>query len=172
MGVFQVESCVGGTPVEEWTPPTGGLYVQHIKPLLPMTFKAVLWDQGERDAKTTNTTYYSTEFPAMITGWRTNLESPLLPFVYVELCHELGAEEPKEADFWQYGQRAALKLPFVGFATTTDIDKSALHPPDKQVCLSSPTHPPSSHLCHPLLAAVGVCVCLRSPELGCLAVFY
>ena len=30
------------------------------------------------------------------------------------------------------GQRAALKLPFVGFATTTDVDKSALHPPDKQ----------------------------------------
>jgi hypothetical protein len=45
---------------------------------------------------------------------------------------QLGAEEPKEADFWQFGQRAALKLPAVGFATTTDVDKSALHPPDKQ----------------------------------------
>ena len=57
--------------------------------------------------------------------------APELPFVYVELCHELGAAEPKERDFWQYGQRAALQLPKVGFATTTDVDKSALHPPDK-----------------------------------------
>ena len=58
--------------------------------------------------------------------------APDLPFVYVELCHELGAAEPKEKDFWQFGQRAALRLPKVGFATTTDVDKSALHPPDKQ----------------------------------------
>ena len=91
--------------------------------------------QGERDAKTTNTTFYSTEFPKMIRGWREALLTPSLPFVYVELCHELGAEEPKEKDFWQDGQRAALALPFVGFSTTTDIDKSALHPPDKQVAL-------------------------------------
>jgi hypothetical protein len=38
----------------------------------------------------------------------------------------------KEKDFWEFGQRAALTLPKVGFATTTDVDKSALHPPDKQ----------------------------------------
>ena len=50
----------------------------------------------------------------------------------VEICHENGAEEPKEKDFWEFGQRAAISLPKVGFATTTDIDKSALHPPDKQ----------------------------------------
>ena len=99
---------------------------------LTLTITPFHRDQGERDAKTTNTTYYSTEFPKMIEGWRSNFKAPALPFVYVELCHELGAEEPKEPDFWEDGQRAALKLPFVGFATTTDVDKSALHPPDKQ----------------------------------------
>ena len=54
--VGAVNSCVGGTPVEPWTPPDGSLYVAHIKPLLPMRFAAALWDQGERDEKTTNTT--------------------------------------------------------------------------------------------------------------------
>ena len=88
-----------------------------------MRFMAAIWDQGEADAKRTNTTWYSTEFPKMITGWRAAFKTPKLPFVYVELCHEEGAEEPKESDFWEYGQRAALKLPFVGFATTTDVDK-------------------------------------------------
>jgi hypothetical protein len=87
--VGAVESCVGGTPVADWTPPSGNLYLAHIVPLLPMTFVAALWDQGEADAKRTNTTFYSTEFPALIKGWRSNLQSPGLPFVYVELCHEV-----------------------------------------------------------------------------------
>ena len=73
--VGAVESCVGGTPVAPWTPPSGSLYTAHIEPLLPMRFLAALWDQGERDAKTTNTTWYSTEFPAMIQGWRAAFES-------------------------------------------------------------------------------------------------
>jgi sialate O-acetylesterase len=125
-----VESCVGGTPVTDWTPPTGTLWLSFMKPLIPMTFKLALWDQGEADAKRTNSSYYSTEFPKMISLWRENFESTNLPFFYVELCTEYGAEEPKEGDFW-YAQRSALKLPFTGFATTTDIER-ALHPPDKQ----------------------------------------
>jgi sialate O-acetylesterase len=55
--VGAVESCIGGTNVEPWTPPTGSLYIQHIVPLLPMTFKLALWDQGEADAKRTNSTW-------------------------------------------------------------------------------------------------------------------
>ena len=66
----------------------------------------------------------------MIQGWRREFETPGLPFAYVELCTEYGAEEPKEGDFWQ-AQRAATALPAVGFATTTDVQR-ALHPPDKQ----------------------------------------
>lgn len=66
----------------------------------------------------------------MIKGWRAAFDSPSLPFFYVELCTEYGAEEPKEHDFW-LAQRAAVALPNVGFAVTTDIQR-ALHPPDKQ----------------------------------------
>ena len=101
-----------------------------MEPLLPMSFKAALWDQGEADAKRTSSAYYATEFPKMITLWRQYFQDVSLPFFYVELCSEYGAEEPKEQDFW-YAQRSALKLPFTGFATTTDIER-ALHPPDKQ----------------------------------------
>lgn len=128
--VGAVESCVGGTPVADWTPPSGVLWSAHMVPLLPMTFKAALWDQGEADAKRTNSTWYTHEFPNMITGWRKNFETADLPFVYVELCTEYGAIEPKESDFWM-AQRSALTLPATGYATTTDIER-ALHPPDKQ----------------------------------------
>eukprot|EP00035_Acanthoeca_spectabilis_P030576 m.9951 g.9951 ORF g.9951 m.9951 type:complete len:466 (+) comp4252_c0_seq1:51-1448(+) len=128
--VGAIESCVGGTNVEPWTPPSGSLYVQNIVPLLPFTFSVALWDQGEADAKRTNSTWYSVEFPRMITGWRLAFETPDLAFFYVELCTEYGAELPKESDFWM-AQRSALKLPRTGFATTTDVER-ALHPPDKQ----------------------------------------
>ena len=45
--------------------------------------------------------------------------------------HFLILRDSKEG-LWEFGQRAAITLPKVGFVTTTDIDKSALHPPDKQ----------------------------------------
>jgi len=128
--VGAVESCISGTNVEPWTPPSGSLYSQHIVPLLPMTFQFVLWDQGEADAKRTSSSYYATEFPKLVTGWRQAFESPTLPFFYVELCTEYGAEEPREAAFWD-AQRSVLALPRTGFAVTTDIQR-ALHPPDKQ----------------------------------------
>jgi hypothetical protein len=127
--VGAVESCVGGTPVTDWTPPAGNLWRSFMVPLLPMSFKLALWDQGEADAKRTNSSYYATEFPKMIGRWRERFEDKL-PFFYVELCTEYGAEQPKEPDFW-YAQRAALELPATGFATTTDVER-ALHPPDKQ----------------------------------------
>merc|ERR1712146_75060 len=68
--VGAVESCVGGTAVEQWTPPAGNLWVLHMEDLLPMTFRAALWDQGEHDAYNTNSTWYAQEFPRMILGWR------------------------------------------------------------------------------------------------------
>ena len=101
-----------------------------MEPLLPMSFKFAIWDQGERDAKTTSSAYYTTEFPKMVSLWRSNFLTPALPFFYVELCTEYGAEEPKESDFWK-AQRSVLQLPATGFVTTTDIQR-ALHPPDKQ----------------------------------------
>lgn len=141
--VGAVESCVSGTPVEPWTPSntsatTGGgaLWQRFMVPLLPMTFKAAVWDQGERDAKTTSSSYYSKEFPLMIQLWRryfTSAAGPSapFPFVYVELCTEYGAEAPKESDFWLAQRMAVADDPTVGFAVTTDIQR-ALHPPDKQ----------------------------------------
>ena len=54
---------------------------------------------------------YATEFPRMIQGWRAALETPELPFVYVEICHENGAEEPKEKDFCASSKRPLADPP-------------------------------------------------------------
>jgi hypothetical protein len=129
----------------------GDLWNSGIVPLLPMSFKAVIWDQGEADAKKANSSWYKEHFPRMISGWRKYLPaqqdtfhrpiqraggtntSTTLPFVYVELCTEMDSEPSTKRpfeDFWA-AQRAALALPSVGFAVTTDIQR-ATHPPDKQ----------------------------------------
>lgn len=128
--VGAIESCIGGTYVEPWTPPAGNLWQQHMAPLVPMNFGLAIWDQGEADAKRTNSTWYAEEFPRMIQGWRTDFQVPNMPFFYVELCTEYGASLPHEDDFW-LAQRKALELPAVGFAVTTDLQRT-LHPPDKQ----------------------------------------
>ena len=105
--------------------------------------------KGEADAKRTNSSWYTEEFPRMITGWRESFQTPGLPFVYVELCTEYGAEEPKEKDFYN-AQRSALTLPASGFATTTDIQR-ALHPPNKQAVADR------------LIRCVNSCRCLPCP---------
>ena len=70
-----VESCVSGTSVQRWQPPgtdphdsynctyrghnvCGDLWTNNIEPLLPLTVSAVLWDQGEADAKRNNASWY------------------------------------------------------------------------------------------------------------------
>ena len=49
--VYMAITCISGTPVADWTPSStdarkgGDLWVAHMVPLLPMTFRAALWDQ-------------------------------------------------------------------------------------------------------------------------------
>ena len=65
--VGAVESCVGGSQVRAWIPDAtnkkagGKLWKAHMVPLLPMTFKAALWDQGEADAKRTSSAWCVSE---------------------------------------------------------------------------------------------------------------
>ena len=81
--VGAVESCYGQTDITSWSPPAGNNWKDYMVPLLPMVFKAALWDQGEADAAHTNSTFYAAAFPEMIHGWRAAFRTPRLPFVYV-----------------------------------------------------------------------------------------
>ena len=51
--------------------------------------------------------------------------------VYAELCKVMGQEDSLSNNFWSAQRAAAVQLPAIGFATTTDIQR-ATHPPDKQ----------------------------------------
>jgi hypothetical protein len=69
-----VDSAVGGTPIERWTPGLEGgatLYNAMIAPLTGMAVKVILWYQGENNSfKPTAWINYAKQFPSMIKLWR------------------------------------------------------------------------------------------------------
>eukprot|EP00040_Diaphanoeca_grandis_P004382 m.28466 g.28466 ORF g.28466 m.28466 type:complete len:621 (-) comp15922_c1_seq1:198-2060(-) len=66
-----VGSYVGGTPIEDWTPPTGVLYNAMVSPLTGLALKAILWYQGENNSfKPSKWILYAQQFPTMIQLWR------------------------------------------------------------------------------------------------------
>lgn len=70
-----IDSAVGGTPIEMWTPGLPGgasLYNAMVAPLTGLAIKAILWYQGENNSfKPSKWITYATQFPAMIQLWRT-----------------------------------------------------------------------------------------------------
>jgi hypothetical protein len=162
-----ISSNWGGTPVESWLPESaakscsrnaqgGSLYNTMIAPFTvgPMALNGFTWYQGESNIgsgadKGKNAQSYSCNFPAMVTGWRTEFNDSALFFGFVQVAgfgyagtvncsdgtahacpdtaHSLAAGDLRQA------QLAALKLHNVGFSTTVDTgDYANIHPPDKQ----------------------------------------
>jgi sialate O-acetylesterase len=153
-----VQSSIGGTPAEAWTSkgyleklgdfneaidnlnqlsrlnsnsPTV-LFNAMINPLIPYTFKGVIWYQGESNVGRAE--QYKRLFPLLIEDWR-NKWGYQLPFYYVQLApHVYTAPDQKEqSQKLRDAQRYALILPKTGMVTTLDIGylKTA-HPPYKQ----------------------------------------
>lgn len=113
----------------------GSLYQQYVAPLGPFGLRGVLWDQGEQNMNTPNPHHniahhegsgqvladaYACMVTALVNQWRTQFRSPTLAFVYVELCMVDMWYEVGHMAFW-LAQRSVMKLPGVGFATTTDM---------------------------------------------------
>lgn len=111
------------------------LYQGGIQPLAPFGFTGAVWYQGEQDAG--NQDYYRL-LPALIADWRTLFAAPQLPFIVVQLPN-FGPRipDPVQPQVW-FGLvrdaqlQAALNVPQVGLAVTTDLgDPADVHPKRK-----------------------------------------
>ena len=143
-----LHASYGGTMVETWTSPdviaqgecgplpTGSVpsmcYNALIHPLLPMTFTAVLWYQGESNSNTADR--YACAFPAMIRDWRQQFGQPNLPFYFVQIAAWKEGGQP--AVNVRAAQLAALQLPRTGVASAIDLGDEAspygaVHPRNK-----------------------------------------
>jgi len=140
-----VESSVGGTAIRDWSPtsalamcpqpynspnPYGEGPYEHSELYNgmingfgtgPTSFKAVLWNQAESDSyPQTPLEYYGCQTIAQINSWRTLLNSPSLPWVFVHLQPYTGSG-PCCLENLRSSQTAALMLPGVGYATAIDL---------------------------------------------------
>jgi sialate O-acetylesterase len=117
-------------PGSRWLP--GGIYNAMIAPLVPYTFRGVLWYQGEANAA--RHSEYASLFTGMIKQWRTTFGQPL-PFYFVQLANFENAAGNK-GDTWAYlreAQARALALPDTAMAVTIDVgEPKDIHPKNKQ----------------------------------------
>lgn len=107
------------------------LYHSMIRPLIPFSFRGVVWYQGESNVK--HPKQYRTLFPAMIQDWRTRWGQGDFPFYFVQIAPFAYKTEPVSAAFLREAQTMALQAPNTGMVVTMDIGNfSNIHPKQKK----------------------------------------
>ncbi len=110
----------------------GALYHGMIAPLVPMTFRGVLWYQGESNAD--RAWQYGPLFQTMIRDWRDDFGQGDLPFLFVQLANfESGKLDGTTWGDLRDAQLQTLRtVPNTGMACTIDLGLSKnIHPPNK-----------------------------------------
>lgn len=147
-----ITSSWGGTPAEAWTPKEiiesefkdfkgwnkdsskpqknpSVLYNSMIHPLIPFTFKGVIWYQGE-----SNKNYhqnYKQLFSSMIKSWRKEWNQGEFPFYFTQIA-PLGWGGENQAYLREAQLKTMLSVAKTGMAVTLDIgEKTCIHPAEK-----------------------------------------
>lgn len=127
---FQVESIQPGTNQNEFP---SLAYNAMIHPLIPYSFRGVLWYQGESNAG--RAYQYRTAFPLLINDWRKKWNNDF-PFYFVQLATYATAGNSNEGSSWaelREAQTMSLKVSKTGMVVTTDIgNPKDIHPLNKQ----------------------------------------
>lgn len=109
-----------------------GLYNGMLYPLVPLSFKGVIWYQGEANAG--RAYQYRKLFPAMIKNWRDLWKAGDFPFYFVQLPNLNRQPEPSKSGWTELREAQLITLTVIntGMAVTIDIgDPINLHPTNK-----------------------------------------
>jgi sialate O-acetylesterase len=105
-----------------------------INPLIPYSFKGVIWYQGE--SNTGMAWQYRELFSTLIKDWRNHWNAGDFPFYFVQLANHMQRNEQPVDDMWaelREAQTLALQQPNTGMAVAIDIgDALNIHPGNKQ----------------------------------------
>lgn len=127
---FQVESIQNSVNENEFP---SLCFNAMIHPLVPFSFKGVLWYQGESNAA--RAYEYRTAFPLLIADWR-RLWGTDFPFYFVQLATFATTGDSTSGCPWaelRESQALTLEVPNTGMVVTTDVgDPKSIHPLDKQ----------------------------------------
>lgn len=147
-----IHSSWGGTPAEAWTDretleesfkdipvrilekrihrSPSVLYNAMIHPLIPYTFRGVIWYQGEGNRKAP--TQYRSLFPAMIANWRQKWGIGDFPFYFVQIAPYKYDDKKNSAELREAQLQTMLHTPNTGMAVTMDVGEyESIHPKNK-----------------------------------------
>lgn len=109
-------------------------YNAMIHPIIPYSFKGVLWYQGE--ANISRAHQYRMAFPLLINDWRQRWGMGDFPFLFVQLASYTTPGNSNQGCEWaelREAQTLTLQVPNTGMCVTTDIgDPNDIHPRNKQ----------------------------------------
>jgi len=113
----------------------GFLFESGVRAWGPFPFDSVWWYQGETNAERLDDAWNGQILKDLITGWRTALQQPALPFYVIQLPR-IGGNDPLRQYWPQYREvqaRVAREVPGTHLIVTEDIgwDSPEIHPPDK-----------------------------------------
>jgi len=118
----------GGDP---WAP--GSLFNGMIQPLLPYALRGAVWYQGESNVG--RASLYATQFPALITSWRSHFGGGDFPFLWVQLAN-FSPPAKGQGDPWaslREAQSRVLSLPSTGQAVAIEIgEPGSMYPRNKR----------------------------------------
>lgn len=109
----------------------GRLFHGMIQPLVPMTFRGVIWYQGESNA--TRAFQYRTLLPTMIQDWRDAFGHGQFPFLVVQLAgYRAKGQDPRMWAELREAQAMARAVPNTEVACIVDLGlEGNIHPPHK-----------------------------------------
>jgi sialate O-acetylesterase len=109
-----------------------------IAPILPYGIRGAIWYQGERNARTLDSSkLYAHQLPLMINDWRRRWGQGDFPFLWVQLPNfKTRNDDPNVVSAWAHMRESmagTLALSNTGMATTIDIGEAKdIHPKNKQ----------------------------------------
>ena len=108
------------------------LYNFGFKQVLPLSYNAVIWYQGESNASEYESFFYDKMLSKMIELWREELRDPELSFIIIQIADY----DPRKNDAWNRVQdaqeRVAIQTPNCYLVKCADIcETNNIHPPTK-----------------------------------------
>jgi len=105
-----------------------------VAPVINYAIKGAVWYQGE--ANTINPKEYDQLLPALINDWRTEWNTPGMPFIYAQLPNFMEVRYSPSESQWaelREAQLHALSVPNTGMAVAIDAGEwNDIHPLDKK----------------------------------------
>jgi len=110
------------------------LYNFAFSQVVPFSFAAVLWYQGESNASENESKIYDLLLSKLITSWRTDLNDEALPFVIIQIADFIERASEEWTRIQKMQEKVCDEIPYTYLARCADIcEKDNIHPPTKHI---------------------------------------